>query len=85
MFETASCPALDANSPQSLFRSRSREFVFLLCPHQEEKTLVALGDCRVFFLRWCPNAETLSRHESPDCGGRGGLRMRSNADTTNAT
>ncbi|GBP55052.1 hypothetical protein EVAR_46348_1 [Eumeta japonica] len=35
------------------------------------------------FLRRCPNAETLSRHESPDC--RGGLRMRINADTTNAT
>ncbi|GBP76689.1 hypothetical protein EVAR_55772_1 [Eumeta japonica] len=38
--------------------------------------------CKVF-LRRCPNAKTLSRHESPDWGRRG-LRMR-NADTTNAT
>ncbi|GBP44119.1 hypothetical protein EVAR_81440_1 [Eumeta japonica] len=38
------------------------------------------------FLRRCPNAETLSRHESPDCGTkRGGLHVRNNADTTNAT
>ncbi|GBP64074.1 hypothetical protein EVAR_44158_1 [Eumeta japonica] len=39
----------------------------------------------VYFLRRCPNAETLSRHESPDFGAKGGLRMRSNADTTIAT
>ncbi|GBP35432.1 hypothetical protein EVAR_94883_1 [Eumeta japonica] len=26
----------------------------------------------VFFLRRCPNAETLSRHESPDCGAKRG-------------
>ncbi|GBP62623.1 hypothetical protein EVAR_46462_1 [Eumeta japonica] len=51
-----------------------------------------LGPETCIFLRRCPNAETLSRHESPDCGAkrgiarrRGGLRMRSNADTTNAT
>ncbi|GBP76285.1 hypothetical protein EVAR_54972_1 [Eumeta japonica] len=24
----------------------------------------------VFFLRRCPNAETLSKHESPDCGAK---------------
>ncbi|GBP57013.1 hypothetical protein EVAR_88642_1 [Eumeta japonica] len=32
-----------------------------------------------------PNAETLSRHESPRLRGERGLRMRSNADRTNAT
>ncbi|GBP42785.1 hypothetical protein EVAR_83302_1 [Eumeta japonica] len=26
-----------------------------------------------FFLRRCPNAETLSRHESPDCGAKRGI------------
>ncbi|GBP72356.1 hypothetical protein EVAR_55124_1 [Eumeta japonica] len=26
----------------------------------------------IFFLRRCPNAETLSRHESPDCGAKRG-------------
>ncbi|GBP58996.1 hypothetical protein EVAR_14997_1 [Eumeta japonica] len=36
----------------------------------DKKTRVALGDCRVFFLRRCPNAETLSRNESPDCGAK---------------
>ncbi|GBP87861.1 hypothetical protein EVAR_61614_1 [Eumeta japonica] len=39
----------------------------------------------IIFLRRCPKAETLSRHESPDCGRRRGLRMGNNADTTNAT
>ncbi|GBP74561.1 hypothetical protein EVAR_59496_1 [Eumeta japonica] len=27
----------------------------------------------VFFLKRCPNAETLSRHESPDCGAKRGI------------
>ncbi|GBP91694.1 hypothetical protein EVAR_66454_1 [Eumeta japonica] len=45
----------------------------------------SLRNGAIFFLRRCPNAETLSRHESSGCGQRGGLRMRSNADTTNAT
>ncbi|GBP89065.1 hypothetical protein EVAR_64701_1 [Eumeta japonica] len=27
----------------------------------------------IFFLRRCPNAETLSRHESPDCGAKRGF------------
>ncbi|GBP52460.1 hypothetical protein EVAR_39919_1 [Eumeta japonica] len=27
----------------------------------------------VIFLRRCPNAETLSRHESPDCGAKRGI------------
>ncbi|GBP37237.1 hypothetical protein EVAR_35670_1 [Eumeta japonica] len=39
--------------------------------------------CRIF--EEVPNAETLSRHESPDCGAKRGLRMCSNSDTTNAT
>ncbi|GBP28886.1 Protein unc-79 homolog [Eumeta japonica] len=27
----------------------------------------------IFFLKRCPNAETLSRHESPDCGAKRGI------------
>ncbi|GBP98186.1 hypothetical protein EVAR_69861_1 [Eumeta japonica] len=28
---------------------------------------------RGIFLRRCPNAETLSRHDSPDCGAKRGI------------
>ncbi|GBP76953.1 hypothetical protein EVAR_45033_1 [Eumeta japonica] len=54
-------------------------------PHQRLDTWeCGISRTRVFFEE-VPNAETLSRHESLDCGAKRGLRMRSNADTTNAT
>ncbi|GBP18320.1 hypothetical protein EVAR_9167_1 [Eumeta japonica] len=42
-------------------------------PCSLDLSLVIFIYFQVFFLRRCPNAETLSRHESPDCGAKRGI------------
>ncbi|GBP28395.1 hypothetical protein EVAR_102968_1 [Eumeta japonica] len=39
----------------------------------EDDTLAKTGTQYRIFLRRCPNAETLSRHEAPDCGAKRGI------------